>query len=305
MESPEGASPKDASSPVCPNCGEPAPGRFCASCGQRQGELVPKLRSLLNETLGEILFVEARLPKTLRALFWPPGFLTQEWWQGRRVPFVSPVRLYLLAAIPFFFVFSLPKDETIQRQGFLEFLVWASYMEAEAPAFSPHEAPPAGVATDSVARAEWLERRREEGAVDDALQEVADRKVGTGVRRILDILPIVVGIIMVPLLALFLAFGARPAERFVARMVLSLHLHTVGYVLAVFGWIMGLGLGLGFFGAALYFGAARHRLKPDSILVIVVLTVVIPSLYALGFMLVYVGLLRGLSAFAPGWIFAG
>ena len=49
-----------------------------------------------------MLLVEGRLPQTLATLA-IPGKLTQEWLGGRRSRFVSPLRLYLLTAIPFFF----------------------------------------------------------------------------------------------------------------------------------------------------------------------------------------------------------
>ena len=97
----------------CPSCGSEAVGRYCPECGQQQGPLLPTLRSWLRDALDELLLVDARLPRTLRLLFFRLGHLSQEWSEGRRSQYVAPLRLYLLSAAFLFFVWPL----SAERQG--------------------------------------------------------------------------------------------------------------------------------------------------------------------------------------------
>lgn len=91
----------------CANCGEPRPGQYCPSCGQRQGDRVASLRRLLADALEDQFSLNSALPRTLRALITRPGFLTTEYIAGRIARYVPPFRLYLAASILFFVVLSL------------------------------------------------------------------------------------------------------------------------------------------------------------------------------------------------------
>lgn len=84
---------------ACPNCGTPAPRRFCPECGQRQGEEATKLRFWLRRTADEYFSLDGRIPRTLRLLLLRPGRLTVEWHRGRRARYSNPLRLALLGAV--------------------------------------------------------------------------------------------------------------------------------------------------------------------------------------------------------------
>ncbi|MFC1791842.1 DUF3667 domain-containing protein, partial [Gemmatimonadota bacterium] len=232
--------------------------------------MIPSLGGWLKEALDEVLLVEARFPKTLRALAWPPGKLTQEWWQGRRATYVSPLRLYFLAAIPFFFLVAVEaKKAAWETVGILEIMVWEGYSTTHDA--SPYEVSldplPAELRDDSLARAEWRREFEELRAENRAAREAESQGVGAGVQRTTDLLPIAVGIIMVPFLAILLAVASRPRRPFVAGLVLSFHLHMVGYVLAILSWAIGWGLVPGALGATLYLGVARQRTESESIII--------------------------------------
>ncbi len=64
--------------------------------------MLPTLRAVIRDAFSETLELDGKLPRTLRALAWPPGHLTTEWLRGRRASFVSPLRLYVVAALVFF-----------------------------------------------------------------------------------------------------------------------------------------------------------------------------------------------------------
>ena len=83
---------------VCPSCSAPATGRYCAQCGERF--LWPRdveLRHFLSEHVAhELLEFDGTLPRTLRVLLTQPGQLALEYIAGRRKPYVSPLRLYMV-----------------------------------------------------------------------------------------------------------------------------------------------------------------------------------------------------------------
>lgn len=92
----------EGTDPGCPGCGAPSPGRYCAECGQRQGDLRIRFRTWLSDFLDDTLSLDGTLPRSLWLLVSRPGTLTREWLAGRRSPYTRPFRLYLLASAAFF-----------------------------------------------------------------------------------------------------------------------------------------------------------------------------------------------------------
>lgn len=109
------------STPLCHNCRAPLHGRFCAQCGQEARPLDPSLRDVLGELAREVTDLDGRVPQSVRRLFLSPGFLTREYFEGRRAAWVSPVRLYLIFSVCYFavaaFVGSSPLDVNLQVTG--------------------------------------------------------------------------------------------------------------------------------------------------------------------------------------------
>jgi hypothetical protein len=131
----------------CDNCGAPLHGRFCAQCGQESLPLNPPLRDLVREAVQELLDVDGRIFRTVRRLFVSPGYLTREYFEGRRIPWVPPLRLYLLFSVAYFAVASFgdvrigvsgaqtdaETVEALQRLGFSnEEQMRAAVMQAQA-----------------------------------------------------------------------------------------------------------------------------------------------------------------------------
>lgn len=98
----------DASAPeACGNCGRPLLGDYCYACGQPVKGLVRHFTSIVGDFADTVLDYDARLPRTLWPLFGRPAFLTREYFAGRRVRYVSPVRLFFMLSIVTFFVAQL------------------------------------------------------------------------------------------------------------------------------------------------------------------------------------------------------
>src|SRR5690606_38078825 len=91
----------------CENCGVPLLGEHCYACGQPVKGLVRHFSSLVGDLLDSVLHWAARRPRTLCPLSTLPGYRADEYLAGRRVRYVSPVRLFFFLAIITFFIAQL------------------------------------------------------------------------------------------------------------------------------------------------------------------------------------------------------
>jgi len=95
----------------CLNCGAALTGRYCSACGQKADVSIPSLRQLLADAFGDLFNFDSRLWRSLLALAFKPGRLTQYYLAGRRESFTPPFRMYLVTSVVFFAVFSLLRPE--------------------------------------------------------------------------------------------------------------------------------------------------------------------------------------------------
>jgi hypothetical protein len=92
---------------ACANCGTPLLGPHCYRCGQPVDGLVRHFGSIMGDFLDTVLNIDARVFRTLWPLLSKPGYLSNEYFAGRRVRYVSPVRLFVFLSIVTFFVAQL------------------------------------------------------------------------------------------------------------------------------------------------------------------------------------------------------
>ena len=81
----------------CLDCGAALVGPFCAECGQRALPPHPSMRELVGEALEHFSGWGGKFAETLRLIVGKPGELTRQWLNGRRVHFITPLRLYFNA----------------------------------------------------------------------------------------------------------------------------------------------------------------------------------------------------------------
>jgi len=98
---------------VCANCGSALDGEFCAACGQRHEPHLHTVAHFAAEALESISHADSRLWKTLWYLLSRPGFLTREFFAGRRVRYLPPFRLYLVISVVFFLAVGSPEGPMI------------------------------------------------------------------------------------------------------------------------------------------------------------------------------------------------
>jgi hypothetical protein len=115
----EGAAPNATPRPTCQNCGVPLLGEHCYACGQPVKGLVRHFSSIIGDFLDSVFNIDARVFRTLWPLFAKPGYLSREYFEGHRIRFVSPVRLFVFLSIVTFFVaqFTLSFGDNVKFNG--------------------------------------------------------------------------------------------------------------------------------------------------------------------------------------------
>lgn len=202
----------------CLNCGEPLQGRFCHRCGQRDQPRRLPLKALLHDLLHDLWHFDHKVLETVWQLVRRPGFLTREYLQGRRMAWVPPFRLYV----------------------FVSFLLFATlsglhFAGPGAHAKGPAAAPPAKVELDlegpggkeSPAWARELNARVQRARANP---EQYERAFLSNLSKAL--------FLLMPLFAVLLHLvHLRRSSFFVDHMVLSLHHHTLAFlvILALLG----------------------------------------------------------------------
>ncbi|MEO5565836.1 MAG: DUF3667 domain-containing protein [Luteimonas sp.] len=102
----------------CRNCGTPLLGPHCYKCGQPVDGLVRHFTSIIGDFFDSVFDLDARMLRTVWPLFAKPGYLSREYFEGRRVRYVSPVRLFFfLSIVTFFFAqlsINIDGDNTVR-----------------------------------------------------------------------------------------------------------------------------------------------------------------------------------------------
>lgn len=94
----------------CANCGTALQGEFCHVCGQSVRSVLKPVHGMLEDTLDLVLNVDGRVIHTLPPLFLRPGFLTLEFFAGRRTRYLAPFRLMFTLCLLAFFVLPIALD---------------------------------------------------------------------------------------------------------------------------------------------------------------------------------------------------
>jgi len=99
----------------CANCGAVMQGEFCHACGQSIHSVLKPIHGMLEETLETVLHIDGRIVHTLPPLLLKPGFLTLEYFSGRRVRYIAPFRLMFVLCLLSFFVFHLAINQIADK----------------------------------------------------------------------------------------------------------------------------------------------------------------------------------------------
>jgi len=95
----------------CTNCGAKVADQYCARCGERQpGHHDISFGHFVHDVVHEFVHLDSKVFQTLRDLVTRPGFVTEEYFAGRKSRYIPPLRLFLtLFALQFLaFTFHSP-----------------------------------------------------------------------------------------------------------------------------------------------------------------------------------------------------
>ena len=110
---PNPAAPAPATYPSarrCENCGVPLQGEHCHACGQPTQGLVRHFSSVIGDFFDTVFNIDSRVLRTLGPLLARPGYLSLEYFAGRRVRYVTPMRLFLFLSLLAFFTIQASID---------------------------------------------------------------------------------------------------------------------------------------------------------------------------------------------------
>jgi hypothetical protein len=92
---------------ACANCGAPMHGPYCYACGQPEKGMIRHLASVMADVADTIFNVDSRIFRSLLPLYFRPGYLTIEYFAGRRTRYVTPFRLFFFLCIISFFAIQI------------------------------------------------------------------------------------------------------------------------------------------------------------------------------------------------------
>ena len=95
---------------LCKNCNSELVGLYCSECGQKNTELL-SVKAIVKELTDNMFSFDSRFFITLKYLIIKPGFLTKEYWAGRRTTYLPPLRMYLVLSVFYFFLHSIMAEE--------------------------------------------------------------------------------------------------------------------------------------------------------------------------------------------------
>ena len=98
---------------LCANCGAELLGPHCYSCGQPVKGMVRHLGSILHDVLDTVFNIDSRIFRTILPLFFKPGYLSNEYFAGRRVRYVTPFRLYFFLSVAAFLLIQIGLDASL------------------------------------------------------------------------------------------------------------------------------------------------------------------------------------------------
>jgi hypothetical protein len=231
----------------CRNCGAPLQGPYCHECGQRVDDRLVPVQQLVAQAVEDVLQLDVRLVRTLRALL-RPGVLTVAYLAGRREQYVPPLRLLLISG--FVLLLALGLGQRLRSDG--AGIVIQLDDDAEAALVQRR---------DSLEGAGSLRARLEAYAVDSALR--GHREPEQLNRLFVERLSLL-ALLLIPFAALILR-GLYRDRLYVEHLIATLHLHAVLFGVLGLGILLALGarlLGMPPNGAAVVLGVVALPMPP-------------------------------------------
>ena len=98
---------------VCKNCDTKFNGEFCPNCGQSIRDYDKPFSFIIYNFAGDFFAFDTRFFHTFVALLFKPGFLTKEYFEGRRVKYAPPFRVFIFISFVLFLLLQMYTNKGI------------------------------------------------------------------------------------------------------------------------------------------------------------------------------------------------
>jgi hypothetical protein len=262
--------------PACANCHytfpTDRPNEFCPRCGQQNHELSLSIGHVVEETLEGLFHFDGKVFRTAKLLLFKPGELTKQFLEGKRMPYVPPIRLYVFLSFIFFFLLSLsvgpiskdPTKKLLEKKEIREIADSISAANAQSPQFQVYVAdsgssPLTSYFNLNFSQAELLylsqdptparldSAIRSRGVEPTTMRRLALRQTVKSLNaspneiagKWFKTLPIVMFVLM-PLFALLLkGLYRRQRQYYLSHLIFSIHFHSFVFVLFIVNILLG------------------------------------------------------------------
>lgn len=87
---------------TCKNCETQFDGKFCSECGQSVKDYDKPFAFIFYNFAGDFFAFDTRFFRTFSALLFKPGFLTKEYFKGKRIKYAPPFRIFIFVSFILF-----------------------------------------------------------------------------------------------------------------------------------------------------------------------------------------------------------
>jgi len=101
----------------CENCGHEFKGHFCPNCGQEVAEFNRPFGFVLYDFVGNFFAFDTRFFQTFKYLLFRPGFLTKEFFHGRRVRYSPPFRIFVFLSFILFILLQTLTERSLDKEA--------------------------------------------------------------------------------------------------------------------------------------------------------------------------------------------
>lgn len=101
----------------CQNCDFEFQGHFCPNCGQEVAEFNRPFGFIIYDFVGNFFAFDTRFFRTFKYLLIRPGFLTREFFQGRRMRYSPPFRIFVFLSFILFLLLQIITERSLDSES--------------------------------------------------------------------------------------------------------------------------------------------------------------------------------------------
>ena len=98
---------------VCKNCATVFTGNFCPECGQSVKEYDKPFSFIFYNFVGEFFAFDTRFFRTFTTLLTKPGFLTKQYFEGKRIRYAPPYRIFIFVSFILFLLLQIYTNNSL------------------------------------------------------------------------------------------------------------------------------------------------------------------------------------------------